>query len=395
VYQRGLIRLGTEQYASADRNNLFAHLTNYSINKENKAKTSKKTEDSSEDHKLKRKSKDTAAESINTTEKEGKEGHACKWTIQELMDHLAKNGVDTKKLWKKMEDLMLKTIAILVGKCGHCPQGFELVGFDIMLDQDMNVHLIEVNMEPSLNMDSPLDFKLKTGMLDDISGVLSLDELHKNGNKQATQLAPLAMRLMRRAKFLSKNGKEEEAKNLVKGYGGTFGVNPDKFGAFKQVYPMDLESMYKSLQTIVKVQDVSELFYEQHIRPIHDVIIARTSQSTESNSTSKKSIYLYNFDAKSSESSTAVTSTKSTSGFSSASKPSPLNPYKTSLDSRQRKNSKIERSRTKEVKSKCRLEKSKIAASGKKTSNESRRTKSKNRRSSIPVLVDKYAGSRQ
>lgn len=39
---------------------------------------------------------------------------------------------------------------------------FNLLGFDVMVDEDLNPFIIEVNHVPSLNTDSPLDKKIKT-----------------------------------------------------------------------------------------------------------------------------------------------------------------------------------------------------------------------------------------
>jgi hypothetical protein len=38
---------------------------------------------------------------------------------------------------------------------------FELFGFDILLDSNLNPWLMEVNLSPSLHIDSPLDIKIK------------------------------------------------------------------------------------------------------------------------------------------------------------------------------------------------------------------------------------------
>ena len=38
---------------------------------------------------------------------------------------------------------------------------FELFGFDILLDSNLNPWLMEVNLSPSLHIDSPIDIKIK------------------------------------------------------------------------------------------------------------------------------------------------------------------------------------------------------------------------------------------
>ena len=38
---------------------------------------------------------------------------------------------------------------------------FEILGFDIMLDENLKPYLIEINHAPSFNTDSPLDEKIK------------------------------------------------------------------------------------------------------------------------------------------------------------------------------------------------------------------------------------------
>lgn len=45
---------------------------------------------------------------------------------------------------------------------------FELFGFDILLDSNLNPWLLEVNLSPSLNCDSPLDQKIKGDLVAEI-----------------------------------------------------------------------------------------------------------------------------------------------------------------------------------------------------------------------------------
>ena len=55
---------------------------------------------------------------------------------------------------------------------------FELMGFDILIDQNLKPWLIEVNLSPSLNTDSAVDLKIKGGLIADIFtliGVIPLE----------------------------------------------------------------------------------------------------------------------------------------------------------------------------------------------------------------------------
>jgi len=49
---------------------------------------------------------------------------------------------------------------------------FEVLGFDIMLDEQLKPLLIEVNHAPSFNTDSKLDYEIKKNVLEDTFGIL-------------------------------------------------------------------------------------------------------------------------------------------------------------------------------------------------------------------------------
>jgi len=148
VYREGIARFATERYVPASEENLetlYMHLTNYSINKKNK----------------------------KFTPSDSKNGPGSKWSLTRLFEYMQKEQkVDTGKLWERMKDLILKTFISVHPQIqsrykrlfpmdytgGMC---FELVGFDIMLDSDLNAYVLEVNRNPSLNMDTDLDKALK------------------------------------------------------------------------------------------------------------------------------------------------------------------------------------------------------------------------------------------
>ena len=61
---------------------------------------------------------------------------------------------------------------------------FQILGFDIMIDHQYCPYLIEVNQMPSLATESPLDVKIKRGLVTDL-----LRKLCLNGRKKANYKA--------------------------------------------------------------------------------------------------------------------------------------------------------------------------------------------------------------
>ena len=45
---------------------------------------------------------------------------------------------------------------------------FEILGFDVMLDEKLKPWILEVNHSPSFHTDSPLDFKIKKNLIADV-----------------------------------------------------------------------------------------------------------------------------------------------------------------------------------------------------------------------------------
>jgi len=85
-------------------------------------------------------------------------------------------NVDDALIFKKIEDICVKTIIsaepllnnaveMFVPGRNKC---FELLGFDIMLDAQLNTKLLEVNLSPSLSCDSQVDQNIKANLLADL-----------------------------------------------------------------------------------------------------------------------------------------------------------------------------------------------------------------------------------
>jgi len=147
MFDEGLTRFATTPYVAPDMqknpNNLegkFTHLTNYSINKNNK----------------------NAFVQNNSAEDD-----ICgsKWSLRGFRRVLKANDIDDRMLFQKIKDIIIKTFISVESEMSsahllyvpHRTNCFQLFGFDIMVDDKLNPWLLEVNQNPSLSCDSPLD----------------------------------------------------------------------------------------------------------------------------------------------------------------------------------------------------------------------------------------------
>lgn len=156
LYKDGLVRFATKEYTTNLKSvkERYIHLTNWSVNKmsENFVK--------------------------NTTATKDDEG--SKWSIQALRKKYQEMGIDHEELWKKIEDLIIKTIISaepsMLSSLNRTPEHrnncYELYGFDVLVDSNLKPWLMEVNVCPSLNSSTPLDKKIKTSVLCDSMNLL-------------------------------------------------------------------------------------------------------------------------------------------------------------------------------------------------------------------------------
>uniref|UniRef100_A0A1I7XV01 Tubulin--tyrosine ligase-like protein 9 n=1 Tax=Heterorhabditis bacteriophora TaxID=37862 RepID=A0A1I7XV01_HETBA len=139
VAREGMARFCTEKYSKPDASNfenLYAHLTNYSLNKGNESYVhSYSLEDQSK---------------------------GSKRLLSTVFHQLESRGLKTKKLWHEIKMILIKTVLAMLPEIMlhyehhfydlNGPQCFQIMGFDIMISSDGTPILLEVNAAPSMTI---------------------------------------------------------------------------------------------------------------------------------------------------------------------------------------------------------------------------------------------------
>lgn len=142
----GFARFTHARYTNSDRNNTYIHLTNVAIQKNCK--------------------------DYNSIT-------GGKWNLRNMKIYLyskySREKVDN--LYKRIQDTILKSILSVEKVIVNDKHSFELYGFDIMIDDELNPILLEINANPSLTANTPQDNKIKVDMLDDVFTILDLEKV--------------------------------------------------------------------------------------------------------------------------------------------------------------------------------------------------------------------------
>ncbi|XP_075355239.1 putative tubulin polyglutamylase TTLL2 [Mycteria americana] len=154
AYEEGLVRFATEKFDLGSLDNIYAHLTNTSINK------------------------------YGASYEKYKEGIGCgcKWTFSKFRSYLRIFGADDTLLWQKINNIVILTL-LAVTPLPVASNCFELFGFDILIDDKFKPWLLEVNYNPALCLDCSIDDTVKRKLLHDIVELLNykqIDTLRRN-----------------------------------------------------------------------------------------------------------------------------------------------------------------------------------------------------------------------
>ncbi|XP_044232316.1 probable tubulin polyglutamylase TTLL2 [Thunnus albacares] len=154
IHQEGLVRFSTEKYNLSSLQNLYAHLTNTSINKFGP---------------------------FYKSEKE-RVGQGCKWTMSKFRHFLHSQGINELLLWQKINNIVTLTLLTIAPSVPSCPNCVELFGFDILIDVMFKPWLLEVNYSPALTLDCQADIAVKKGLISDLIDLMnytSIDSLRE------------------------------------------------------------------------------------------------------------------------------------------------------------------------------------------------------------------------
>lgn len=138
ICREGMARFCTEHYQPPTSKNIFKtymHLTNYSLNKHSAGYVQSDADDKGSKRKL-----------------------------SAVFKQLEKQGCDIPLLWDEIDKLACQTIIALVpvlklqnqivsAELKHDLRSFQILGFDILLNNDLKPILLEVNSSPSLKID--------------------------------------------------------------------------------------------------------------------------------------------------------------------------------------------------------------------------------------------------
>jgi hypothetical protein len=151
VYERGFARVSSVPYSREVRSTYdkSMHLTNSSLQKHNKDKGA------------------AVAAAVAAGE-----GGGTKVSLQWVWQRLAAAGGDPDKCWRRVKEVVVKSLVCVDDVIPNQPNCFELYGYDVLLDDEQKAHLIEVNSSPSLGVDSDLDTAVKLSLVRDIARVV-------------------------------------------------------------------------------------------------------------------------------------------------------------------------------------------------------------------------------
>ena len=291
LFDEGLVRLCTVDYQKPTEDNahdLMMHLTNYAINK--------------------------ASENFifNEDADSGDVGHKRDFAF--LNKWLTAQGHDVERVWSRIEKVVVKTLLaaqpilshVYTSCFPHNNDGytcFEVLGFDLLLDQSLKPWLLEVNHSPSFSCHTPLDERIKTGVIAEVVRILNLkvDDRQRERDREKDEFQRRMAAQARRAAVKKGGGDDTELKELESQEMEAERRRQDEFVKRKQ---QDEDSLLVNFRRIYPCQDpsrqvcffaVADVLCCVGVRHFVSLLLVHTCSACTSNSSTapKKSTRLH------------------------------------------------------------------------------------------------------
>eukprot|EP00035_Acanthoeca_spectabilis_P014073 m.267058 g.267058 ORF g.267058 m.267058 type:complete len:469 (+) comp16040_c0_seq8:239-1645(+) len=151
LYRQGFARFSGYQFSMDNIADSFVHLTNVAVQK--------------------------TAEGYDKAK-------GCKMLFTDVKALLRSRHGDAavKKCLEEIDNVFITSLLSVQPMMSSDRRCFELYGYDILLDTDLKPWLIEVNASPSMTADTPSDYNMKFGLLEDCFGVVD-PEGKRAGNR--------------------------------------------------------------------------------------------------------------------------------------------------------------------------------------------------------------------
>jgi len=149
IYREGFARFTTVPFSTRpeDLENKFVHLTNSSIQRHN--------------------CNEGGLDPFDPVSRQDALIGGTKISFKVLKDRLEGLGVRWDVVWTRMIDVVLKSLCMAEDQIPNQVNSFELFGYDLLLDADLRIWLIEVNSSPSMGQEHLLDEQVKQTLIND------------------------------------------------------------------------------------------------------------------------------------------------------------------------------------------------------------------------------------
>ncbi|XP_022084237.1 tubulin polyglutamylase TTLL11-like [Acanthaster planci] len=261
ICREGMARFCTIKYQPPTNRNLhqiFMHLTNYSLNKRSETY-------------------------IHTDSTD----RGSKRTMSSTFAALASRGHNTIALWEDIQAIVIKTITAMLPDLlveyeaelparKPAPSCFQILGFDILVTEDLKPMLLEVNANPSLRLDyekevspgitesqpSPVDEEIKIPLIKDTLKLLKPCRAGREARARLTAVKPDKTKASRPATPISDNPASEEEEDEEGGGGAKEGEKEEweDDSCLEEIWPQKFGECYSHLRVMEHVAGLFNRF---------------------------------------------------------------------------------------------------------------------------------------